>query len=131
MYPLADLFNLSLSTCSVPHLWKCARVTHLFKGGDSSDVNNYRPISIICYFSKKIEKLVFNQLSLHCGCISHQLCVHLTSNELKDWGCLATGGEYICAEVRNDFESGHGQIGPWIHRLSAPDKRVRMQRASV
>lgn len=44
---------------------------------------------------------------------------------------LTTRGEYICAEVRNGFESGHGQIGLGIHRLSAPDERVRMRRASV
>lgn len=63
MYPLADLFNLSLSTCSIPPIWKCARVTPLFKGGDPSDLNNYRPISIICTIAKIFEKLVFNQLS--------------------------------------------------------------------
>lgn len=66
MYPLADLFNLSLSTCSVPSIWKCARVIPLFKGGDSSDVNNYRPNSIICIF----EKLIFNQLSLYISSLN-------------------------------------------------------------
>ncbi len=34
MYPLADLFDCSLSTCFVPSIWKCARVISLFK--DSS-----------------------------------------------------------------------------------------------
>lgn len=65
VYPLADLFNLSLSICSVPQIWKCATVTPLFKGGDSSDVNDYRPISIICAIAKIFEKLIFNQLSHH------------------------------------------------------------------
>lgn len=65
MYPLADLFNLSLSTCSIPSTWKSARVTPLFKSGDPSDVNNYRPISIICVIAKVFEKLIFNQLSAY------------------------------------------------------------------
>lgn len=65
MYLLADLFNLSLSTCSIPEIWKCAKVTPLFKGGDPSDVNNYRPISIICTTANIFEKLIFNQLSLY------------------------------------------------------------------
>ncbi len=65
MYPLADLFNLSLSTCCIPPIWKCARVTPVFKGGDPSDVNNYRPISIICITAKIFEKLIFNQLSCY------------------------------------------------------------------
>ncbi len=63
MYPLADLFNSSLSTCSIPPIWKCARVTPFFKGGDPSDVNNYRPICIICTIAKIFDKLIFNQLS--------------------------------------------------------------------
>lgn len=32
--PLAELFNLSLSTCVVPHAWKCGKVILLHKGGD-------------------------------------------------------------------------------------------------
>ena len=47
MYPLADLFNLSLSTCELPTTWKFAHITPLHKGGNVLDPNNYRPISII------------------------------------------------------------------------------------
>ena len=63
MYPLADLFNLSLSTASIPSLWKCARVTPIFKNGSATDMNNYRPISIISFIAKVFEKLIFIQLS--------------------------------------------------------------------
>ena len=63
MYPLTDLFNLSLSSCSFPSIWKCGKVTPIFKNGDPSDPNNYRPISIICTTAKIFEKLIFNQLS--------------------------------------------------------------------
>ena len=34
----------------------------MFKSGDHSDFNNYRPISILPYFSKLIEKIVHNRL---------------------------------------------------------------------
>ncbi len=63
MYPLADLFNLSLSTCSIPSIWKCACVTPIFKSGNATDMNNYCPISIICFIAKVFEKLIYNQLS--------------------------------------------------------------------
>lgn len=63
MYPLADLFNLSLKTCTIPSIWKCARVTPIFKSGDSADINNYRPISIMCNVAKVFEKLLSRQLS--------------------------------------------------------------------
>ncbi|XDV43619.1 hypothetical protein PO909_012067 [Leuciscus waleckii] len=62
-FPLCDLFNLSLSTCSIPLMWKFAKVIPIHKGGDSMDVNNYRPISIISNVAKIFEKLIFKQLS--------------------------------------------------------------------
>ena len=44
---LCDLFNKSLLSGIFPDDWKCARVTPLFKQGEASDLNNYRPISVI------------------------------------------------------------------------------------
>lgn len=61
--PLADIFNLSLATCETPRSWNCIRVIPLYKGGDITDMNNYRPISIINSVTKMFEKLIFNQLS--------------------------------------------------------------------
>ena len=61
-FPLSDVFNLSLATCKIPSSWKCARVTPIHKGGDTTDVN-YRPISIINSITKIFEKLIFNELS--------------------------------------------------------------------
>ena len=63
MFPLADLFNMSLSTCEIPAIWKFSCITPLHKGGDTLDPNNYRPISIICSIAKVFEKLISNQLS--------------------------------------------------------------------
>ena len=42
--PLSDLFDFSLSSGSVPHIWKQG-VTPIYKKNDPSDVSNYRPIS--------------------------------------------------------------------------------------
>lgn len=61
-YPLCDLFNLSISTCKVPVMWKCARVTPLYKSGDPLDPNNYRTISIISNVVKILEKIIFKRL---------------------------------------------------------------------
>ena len=47
MFPLADWFNLSFSTCEIPTMWKYSRMTPIHKGGDVLDSNNYRPISSI------------------------------------------------------------------------------------
>ena len=45
-FPLSDLFNLSLSSGSVPHIWNEANVPPIHKKNDPSDVFNYRQISL-------------------------------------------------------------------------------------
>ena len=42
---------------------KTARVTPIFKEGSKTNVENYRPISILNSFSKVYEKLMHNRLS--------------------------------------------------------------------
>ena len=46
-----------------PTAWKIARVTPLFKSGDRTDINNFRPISILSVLSKIAEKVVSIQLA--------------------------------------------------------------------
>ena len=43
---------------------KIARVVPLFKAGDKSIFSNYRHISVLLSFSKILEKLVYNRLTL-------------------------------------------------------------------
>ena len=59
---LCDLFNKSLLSGIFPDDWKCARVTPLFKQGEASDLNNYRPISVISVLAKVFERIVYDQL---------------------------------------------------------------------
>lgn len=60
--PLTYLINLSLTTGVFPDLWKNARICPVYKGGDSTDPSNYRPISILPVISKIIERAVFDQI---------------------------------------------------------------------
>ncbi len=62
--PLKHIVNLSLSTGEVPLLMKTAKVEPIFKSGDLTDENNYRPISLLSYFGKIFEKIVANKLVL-------------------------------------------------------------------
>ena len=61
--PLCKIFNASLSIGYFPDLLKIARVVPIFKSGNSIIIWNYRPISIIPYISKIIEKIMYNRLS--------------------------------------------------------------------
>ena len=46
----------------MPHQLKAARVVPIFKDGDKTSFNNYRPISLISSFGKFIEKVVSHQV---------------------------------------------------------------------
>lgn len=56
------LFNLSLSTCKFPELWKKSFVVSVPKQRDSEKFSDYRPISILCVLSKAFERCVYDQM---------------------------------------------------------------------
>ena len=64
-HSLAQIFRKIVQTCTFPDFWKTALVSPLFKKGDSSDISNYRPVSLLCIPSKFFERVLFNQLYAH------------------------------------------------------------------
>ena len=60
--PLAKIFNESLLTGIFPSDWKEAKVIPVYKSGTKSNMNNYRPISIISIMAKTMDKLVHKQI---------------------------------------------------------------------
>ena len=61
--PLTCLINMSISQGTFPNQLKLARVIPLFKEEDKQLVLNYRPISVLPFFSKIIEKVVASYVS--------------------------------------------------------------------
>ena len=59
---LSKILNLSLETSVFPDTWKLARVTPVFKSGDKTCIDNYRPISVLPVLSKLFERHVCNHL---------------------------------------------------------------------
>ena len=57
--PLTVLINQPLSPGIFPNELKISRVRPLYKNGDTSNINNYRPISILPSISKKTEYVIF------------------------------------------------------------------------
>ena len=60
--PLTKLFNKCIDANKYPKNWKTAIVTRVFKKGDSSDLNNYRGISILPPLNKVFEKILAAQI---------------------------------------------------------------------
>ena len=60
--PLTHIFNLSFLHGEVPEQLKIAKIIPIFKSGNNTLLNNYRPISLLPAFSKLLEKIVCKQL---------------------------------------------------------------------
>lgn len=59
---MTHIINISLTTGTFPSDWKKSKVIPVYKSGSKSDIENYRPISVIPAASKVIEKIVHEQL---------------------------------------------------------------------
>jgi len=92
--PVTHIMNLSLMTGIVPNQMKISKVIPIFKSGNKSDFNNYRPISILPVFSKILGKIVSKKLLTFLDS-TNQLYQH-----------------------QYGFRPGHSTIHPIIHLLN-------------
>ena len=117
---LTKLFNMSLTSGTVPVDWKKARVTPIFKGkGNRDDCTDYRPISIISHVAKLLEKMVKSQvvhyLDLNNIISPHQsafLKNHSTRtalhNMVDDWLSAMNDGHLsiaVCLDLSKCFDT--------------------------
>ena len=72
--PLAVVFNKSLENGSFPNGMKVAKVKPLFKTGDVTLKDNYRPISLLSVISKILEKIVYRKVASHMEKQLNTLC---------------------------------------------------------
>lgn len=54
-----------LRTSTFPTMGKVSRICPVLKKGDITQITNYRPISILCNFSKIFETIIFRRLYDH------------------------------------------------------------------
>ena len=58
--PFMHICNLSISKGIFPHQMKIAKVIPIIRSVDKSQLNNYRPVSVLSHFTKFLEDL-FNK----------------------------------------------------------------------
>ena len=59
---LCNIFNQSLNFGTVPNDWRHANVTPIYKKGDRSKPENYRPINLTCIASKVMKHIVTSHI---------------------------------------------------------------------
>ena len=63
--PRSKVFNISLNLCQFPDTLKIAKIISIHISEDKKSVGNYRPISVLPYFSKIGEKLMYDRLLIY------------------------------------------------------------------
>ena len=63
--PLTYICNKSILSGNLPDHMKFSVIKPIFKKGNKMNLTNYRPISLLTYFSKVFEKALFNRLTAH------------------------------------------------------------------
>jgi len=62
---LSKLFNILLLNSTYPDVWKIGIVCIIYKKGEKSNPENYRPITLLSTISKLFEKLIYNSIFSH------------------------------------------------------------------
>ena len=99
--PLSFLFNLSLSLRQFPDTWKEANVIAVHKNDSLSQPCNYRPISLLCYLGKLMER-----------------CMHKhIHNYLKQ--------NHVISPYQSGFQSGDSTINQLVYLNNKRSMKVK------
>ena len=61
--PLIELFNMIYHKCEIPEQWLVSKIIPVHKKGNSTHIDNYRPIANLCSATKNFEKLILMRLT--------------------------------------------------------------------
>ena len=62
---ICKVFNQSIREACFPHLWKKSSVIAMNKVSTPNSLSDFRPISLLCFLSKALEWLVYQQMSCY------------------------------------------------------------------
>ena len=100
---VAELFTKSLESGDVPHDWKMANVTAVYKKGKKSSPSNYRPVSLTVILCKVFESIMRDSIIKHLE--KHKLVTGSQHGFVRNKSCL-TNLLIFMEEVTNYLDSG-------------------------
>jgi hypothetical protein len=112
------IFNQSLSTGVFPDIWKTAHIIPIFKTGEKTCCENYRPISILSCLAKLLESVVYDIIYSHVQPLLSP-CQHgFTKNkstisnllEYKNYLCSAFAKHVQTDSIYTDFSKAFDKV---------------------
>lgn len=116
---LTLIINQIITTCIFPNKLKLARVIPIYKKGDSCNIANYRPISLLPCISKIVERIIFNQINIYFN-KNNLFCENqygFRSGRSTELACTE-----LVDKITNNIEKGHSSINIFLDLSKAFDK---------
>ena len=118
--PVFIIFSKSLSEGKIPNEWRQANVSPIFKKGNRSAPNNYRPVSLTCILCKLMEKIVRKKIIEHLennnlisskqhGFVTGRSCVTQLLDVLDIWTKTLDEGGTVDA-IYMDFQKAFDSV---------------------
>ena len=116
--PLTHIFNASFSTGIFPSELKISKIIPLYKHGSKIELGNYRPISILPFFSKILERILYNRLDTFLN--NHNV---ITSHQYGFRQKMSTTSAILelTDNILKSFDKGHHTLGIFLDFSKAFD----------
>ena len=114
--PLKYLFDSSLQSGVFPDLMKTAIVSPVFKAGDTADISNYRPISVLPCFSKILEHVMYNRIYKY---LTDQKILRLQQFGFRKDHSTERAIAQLVDQIYESFENDNYTVGIFVD-LSKP-----------
>ena len=118
--PLKILFETSFKLKMLPHDWRSANISAIFKKGSKLDIQNYRPVSLTCICCKLMESVLRDEIfkffienklfsQAQFGFIKGRSTVLQLLKVLDNWTELLEAGGQIDV-IYTDFEKAFDKV---------------------
>ena len=102
---------MSIETGVFPDKLEIARVSPVYKAGDSSDLTNYRPISVPPCFSKILERIMHNRLFSY---VSQEKILYSKQFGFQSGHSTEHAILQLANQIRESFENNLYSLGVFI-----------------
>ena len=101
-----------------PDLLKIAIVSPVFKTGDTVDISNYRPISVLPCFSKILERVMYNRLYKY---LTDQKILHPQQFGFQKSHSTEHAVAQLVDQIYESFENNNYTVGIFVDLSKAFD----------